>query len=284
MPTRYVMLTLSIHDEDSDVAVGVLSGYPIVGIEQGMDTMTVCFDQNDWQADYLSAIAEELAGVNVRLHGAHVQVLDDRNWNAEWESSIEPVVVNERIVIVPEWHVEPMSQSMRLVITPKMSFGTGHHSTTRMMCRLVEKHVTPGSSWIDVGTGTGVLAILAARMGASSVYAFDNDEWSFSNALENIVRNGVQETVRLEHAELQKVSLPKSTGLAANLYRHLVIPYADSFVEAVEPGGMILLSGILRYDADDVCAPFMASGCVIDEIMSETEWCAIALRTPERRA
>lgn len=281
MPTRYVMLTLSIHDEDSEIAVGVLSGYPIVGIEQGMDSMTVCFEQNDWQADYQGAISQELATMNVTVHGSHVEVLDDRNWNAEWESSIEPVVVNERIVIVPEWYSESVPQPIRLVITPKMSFGTGHHSTTRMMCRLVEKHVEPGSSWIDVGTGTGVLAILAALLGAQSVFAFDNDEWSYSNALENIDRNDVAAVVHLEHAELQAVGLPLSSGLAANLYRHLVIPHAESFVRSVQPGGMILLSGILRYDADDVCAPFLAMGCEIDEIMSETEWCAIALRTPK---
>ena len=281
MPTRYVMLTLSIHDEDSEIAVGVLSGYPIVGIEQGMDSMTVCFEQNDWQADYQGAISQELATMNVTVHGSHAEVLDDRNWNAEWESSIEPVVVNERIVIVPEWYSESVPQPIRLVITPKMSFGTGHHSTTRMMCRLVEKHVEPGSSWIDVGTGTGVLAILAALLGAQSVFAFDNDEWSYSNALENIDRNDVAAVVHLEHAELQAVGLPLSSGLAANLYRHLVIPHAESFVRSVQPGGMILLSGILRYDADDVCAPFLAMGCEIDEIMSETEWCAIALRTPK---
>ncbi|MEY3385670.1 MAG: hypothetical protein RIR53_481 [Bacteroidota bacterium] len=284
MPTRYVMLTLSIHEEDSDVAVGILSGYPLVGIEQGLDSMTACFDQNDWQPDYETSIAEELSVVGVKVHGSHVQILDDRNWNAEWESSIEPVVVNERIVIVPEWHTQELPQSLRLTITPKMSFGTGHHSTTRMMCRLLEKHVTPDSSWIDVGTGTGVLAILAARLGAASVFAFDNDEWSFSNALENIDRNAVSGVVHLEHTDLQSVSMPRSTGLAANLYRHLVIPYAGAFVAAVEPGGMIILSGILRYDADDVCAPFLALGCRIDEILSETEWCAIALQTPKEAA
>ena len=127
--------------------------------------------------------------MNVIVHGTHVQVLDDRNWNAEWEASIEPVVVNDRIVIVPEWRTEEFSQPLRLVITPKMSFGTGHHATTRMMCRLMEQYVQPDSTWIDVGTGTGVLAILAALLGARDVFAFDNDEWSFVNSQENIERN-----------------------------------------------------------------------------------------------
>lgn len=280
MPARYVMFTMSVHDEDADVAIGVLSGYPLVGVEQGLDSLTACFEQNDWQADFAEAIVAELATMNVIVHGTHAQVLEDRNWNAEWEASIEPVVVNERIVIVPEWRTEEFTQPLRLVITPKMSFGTGHHATTRMMCRLMEQYVQPDSTWIDVGTGTGVLAILAARLGARDVFAFDNDEWSFVNSQENIERNNVADRVRLEHVDLHAVELPHCSGLAANLYRHLVIPYAATFVNAVEPGGVILLSGILRYDADEVCAPFLELGCRIEELLTETEWCAIALRTP----
>lgn len=279
MPARYVMLTISVHDEDADLTVGVLSGYPIVGVEQGQDTLTACFEQNDWQADFVESITTELSAMNVRVHGTHVQVLEDRNWNAEWEASIDPVVVNDRIVIVPEWRSDEFEQPLRLVITPKMSFGTGHHATTRMMCRLMEQYVAPGSSWIDVGTGTGVLAILAALLGAENVYAFDNDEWSYVNSQENIARNKVEDRVRLEHADLHAVTLPRCSGLAANLYRHLVIPYSSAFVSAVEPGGVILLSGILRYDADEVCAPFLELGCTIEELLTETEWCAIALRT-----
>lgn len=279
MPARYVMFTMSVHDEDADLAVGVLSGYPIVGVEQGQDTLTVCFEQNDWQADYVESITSELSAMKVRIHGTHVQVLEDRNWNAEWEASIEPVVVNDRIVIVPEWRSEEFEQPLRLVITPKMSFGTGHHATTRMMCRLMERYVAPGSSWIDVGTGTGVLAILAALLGAEHVFAFDNDEWSYVNSQENIERNAVSDRVRLDHADLHAVTLPQCSGLAANLYRHLVIPYSGAFVSAVQPGGIILLSGILRYDADEVCAPFLQLGCTIEELLTETEWCAIALRT-----
>jgi len=273
------MLTISVHDEDADLTVGVLSGYPIVGVEQGQDTLTACFEQNDWQADFVESITTELSAMNVRVHGTHVQVLEDRNWNAEWEASIDPVVVNDRIVIVPEWRSDEFEQPLRLVITPKMSFGTGHHATTRMMCRLMEQYVAPGSSWIDVGTGTGVLAILAALLGAENVYAFDNDEWSYVNSQENIARNKVEDRVRLEHADLHAVTLPRCSGLAANLYRHLVIPYSSAFVSAVEPGGVILLSGILRYDADEVCAPFLELGCTIEELLTETEWCAIALRT-----
>ncbi|MBM4178746.1 MAG: 50S ribosomal protein L11 methyltransferase [Ignavibacteria bacterium] len=280
MATRYVLLTLAVHDEDLDLIMGVLSGYPIMGVEQGMDQITVCFEQNDWQEPYASAIPEEIASL-----GLHVAVItqgteEDQNWNAEWEASIDPVVVNERIVIVPEWRAHEYNLPLTLNITPKMSFGTGHHATTRMMCKLTEQYVQADEKWIDVGTGTGVLAILAARLGASHVFAFDNNEWSIVNSRENIERNGVQDKISLQMSELQETALPPCDGLAANLYRHLVIPYASVFIASVKPGGIILVSGILKYDFDEVAEPFVERGCLVEESLAETEWCAIAFRTP----
>lgn len=280
MPTRYVLLTLAIPEEDMDLAMGVFSGYPLLGVEQGLDSCTVCFEQNDWQHDYADAIRDELRRVGIDASLTGVGTEEDQNWNAEWESSIDPVVVNDRIIIVPEWRAHEFSYPMTLVITPKMSFGTGHHATTRMMCRLMEIYAKPADTWVDVGTGTGVLAIMAAKLGARDVYAFDNNEWSIVNSRENVERNDVQNIVRLEQAELQDVALPRCNGLAANLYRHLVIPYAPAFINAVEPGGIILISGILKYDRDEVAAPFLDAGCTLVEELAESEWCALALRTP----
>ena len=281
MATRYVLLTLSLPEEEMDLALGVLSGYPLIGIEQGTDEFTICFEQNDWQADYAETIVAEMIDMGLSVVFAGLKTEEDQNWNAEWEASIDPVIVNDRIVIVPEWRTAEFDHPLTLIITPKMSFGTGHHATTRMMCILMEKHVDVDDVWVDVGTGTGVLAILAAKLGATDVFAFDNNEWSIANSIENVTRNNVHNIVRVEHVELQDVALPSCNGLAANLYRHLVIPFASAFIRAVEPGGTILVSGILKYDKDDVSAPFLSHGCTIVESLAETEWCAIAFRTPE---
>lgn len=283
MATRYILLTLSIHDEDLDMVMGVLSGYPIQGVEQGLDQITVCFEQNDWQGDYEESIVAEIRALDLHASIVKTGTEEDQNWNAEWEASIDPVVVNDRIVIVPEWRASEYNHPLTLVITPKMSFGTGHHATTRMMCTLTEQYVQPDEHWIDVGTGTGVLAILAARLGASHVFAFDNNEWSIVNSQENIVRNAVQDRISLQMSELQETPLPTCDGLAANLYRHLVIPYAQAFIDCVKPGGVILVSGILKYDFDEVAAPFIERGCSVEETLNESEWCAIAFRTPNPR-
>lgn len=281
MPKRYVLVTINIPEEQMDIALGVLSGYPIIGIEQGTDECTVSFEQNDWQSAFSETIIEEMTTMGLNVSQSNIELKDDQNWNAEWEASIEPVVVNARIAIVPEWRAREYDHPLTLVITPKMSFGTGHHATTRMMCQLLEIYARPDDVWTDVGTGTGVLAILAAKLGAKEVFAFDNNEWSIVNSKENVERNNVQDVVRLELTELHDVVLPFCDGLAANLYRHLVIPHAEAFVKSVKTGGIILVSGILKYDKDDVVAPFLALGCTLLECLTETEWCAIALRTPE---
>lgn len=282
MKTRYVLVTIALPEEQFDLASGVLSTYPMMGIEEGMDKITVCFEQNDWQEDFRESILNEMHASGVDATITLVGTEEDQNWNAEWEASVEPVVVNERIVIAPEWRAADYPDvPMLLVITPKMSFGTGHHATTRMMCRLMETRIEPESTWIDVGTGTGVLAILAAKLGARHVYAFDNNEWSILNSQENIDRNDVADRITLEQIELQEATLDRCDGLAANLYRHLVIPYAPAFVKSVRPGGVIAVSGILKYDVDEVAAPFLDLGCVAEETLYESEWAAIAFRTPD---
>ncbi len=278
MPTRYVLLSLRIPEEHTDAAVAMLSQYPIQGIEMGLDSMVVCFEQNDWIDEYAEGIATDLSAAQIPFSVEEIGTEEDQNWNAEWEASVDPVIVNDRIAIVPEWRVDEVSAPLKLVITPKMSFGTGHHATTRMMCRLVETYTTTGSNWIDVGTGTGVLAILAVKLGASKVLAFDNNEWSIVNAQENITRNGCGGAIELHQQDLEGMQLPVSDGLAANLYRHLVVPFARKLVAAVKPNGIILISGILKYDKADVVQPFLDLQCTVEEYLEEGEWCAVAFR------
>ncbi|NQW30393.1 MAG: 50S ribosomal protein L11 methyltransferase [Ignavibacteria bacterium] len=280
MQSRYVLFSISVPEEFSDLATGVLSTYPLIGIEVGEDKYTVCFEQNDWQEHYKDSIIEDMVQYGIPASHISTEIEESQNWNAEWEASVEPVVVNERIVIVPEWRAADFDFPLTLIITPKMSFGTGHHATTRMMCKLLETSVIESDTWTDAGTGTGVLAILAVKLGAKSVYAFDNNEWSVLNTHENVLRNKVENSITIEQLEIQDVVFPMSDGLAANLYRHLVIPYAGAFVRSVKPGGIILLSGILIYDKDEVIQPFIDLECVVEELLQETEWCAIKLRTP----
>ncbi|GMV52430.1 MAG: 50S ribosomal protein L11 methyltransferase [Chlorobi bacterium] len=279
--SEYTLITVAVPEEQTEVATAIFSAYPILGIEVGLDSMVVCFPGTDWNEQYRESMLEDLHSAGVSAAIIRTETLAEKNWNEAWEANIEPIVVNERITIAPEWHADSVTAPLTLIVTPKMSFGTGHHATTRMMCKLLETEVHQGSVWVDVGTGTGVLAILAVKLGAASVFAFDNNEWSILNAHENIDKNHAGTHITLEQLDLQTATLPSCDGITANLYRHLVIPFAPHFIGAVKPGGVIIVSGILKYDRNDVVQPFTALNCTIKAELAEDEWCAITFETPQ---
>jgi ribosomal protein L11 methyltransferase len=157
-----------------------------------------------------------------------------------------------------------------------MSFGTGQHETTRLVSRLMEKYVQPNQFWIDAGTGTGVLAILAVKLGAKSCYAFDNDIWSVENTLENIALNNVEDKIEVEQVEIDNIELPRADGIVANLFANLIIKNAPKFAKALPSSAPLLVSGILVYDKDEVISAAENAGFRFAEIIQEAEWVAIA--------
>ena len=116
-------------------------------------------------------------------------IIEDKNWNEEWESQLQPVTINNFAGIRASFHEPLKNVEHEIIITPKMSFGTGHHATTFLMVEQMEKINFKNKTVLDFGTGTGILAILAEKLGAASVLAIDYDEWSINNALENIEAN-----------------------------------------------------------------------------------------------
>lgn len=275
----YVNLHLGIPEEQFDEAAGILASLPLLGIEERFDELVISFTSADFSMIHPESLQNLLAERGVVAKILQIEPIVAQNWNAEFEKSLLPVVVSPRVVIAPSWSTDVPAAEITLRIDPKMSFGTGYHPTTRMMCRFAEQTVTKGSRWIDAGTGTGVLAILAARLGATSVYCFDNDEWSVENALENIDLNGVRDTVHCEQADIFTVHLPASDGIAANLYRNLLIPVFPKFYESLrESHGVLLVSGVLVYDRDEICAAAEQTGFRTVHVETEGEWIAALFR------
>jgi ribosomal protein L11 methyltransferase len=209
-------------------------------------------------------------------------IIKEENWNKEWEESIEPVRVNERIVITPSWKEDTVSAPLKIVINPQMSFGTGHHETTRMVANLLESSVEKGDFWIDAGTGTGVLAILALRCGASRVYAFDNDEWSVLNTRENVERNGIavdsseNSPIVIEQNDINTMNFPSCNGITANLHKNLLLNNMHKFFQALKnTEGKLIVSGLLKYDSDNVITCAKKNGFSHATTNSEGEWVAI---------
>lgn len=201
------------------------------------------------------------------------------NWNEEWEKNFQPVIVDDFCGIRAGFHAPLRGVQHEIVITPKMSFGTGHHATTHMMVQLLRTVDVFGKYVFDFGTGTGILAILACKLGAKAIVAIDNDEWSVLNATENMAAN-----------DCGHISLSLSGNIPthrpfdiilANINRHVIEATMTQLKAVLKPGGYALLSGLLQEDFEDIVALAEHSGLQYHERLERLGWIGLKFRLPE---
>ncbi|HOP48992.1 MAG TPA: 50S ribosomal protein L11 methyltransferase [Ignavibacteriales bacterium] len=208
--------------------------------------------------------------------------LEEKNWNEEWEKNLRVIEISDKLVVKPSnKEYSPKDGQIVLIIDPKMSFGTGEHATTQMMLKLIEKYINPNDKVIDVGTGTGILAIAAIKLGANFAVAIDNDEWVYENILENLQNNSI------ENGKIQVLigtsDIVKDTDfdmIIANIQKNVLLEIAEDFknkVKDTKNTSKVLLSGILREDENDIINHYKTFGFNHIETIYQDEWCAIVL-------
>ncbi len=208
--------------------------------------------------------------------------LEEKNWNEEWEKNLRVIEISDKLVVKPSnKEYSPKDGQFVLIIDPKMSFGTGEHATTQMMLKLIEKYINPNDKVIDVGTGTGILAIAAIKLGANFAVAIDNDEWVYENILENLQNNSI------ENGKIQVLigtsDIVKDTDfdmIIANIQKNVLLEIAEDFknkVKDTKNTSKVLLSGILREDENDIINHYKTFGFNHIETIYQDEWCAIVL-------
>lgn len=171
-----------------------------------------------------------------------------RNWNEEWEKSFSPVIVEDRCVIRAEFHQVDRKYPFEIVITPRMSFGTGHHQTTYLMVKTMLDMDFRGKRVMDAGCGTAILSILACKLGAGAVEAFDIDEWSVDNGNENVRINGC-ENIRIQLGKIVELALGEPYDvILANINRNVLLEEMQYYASYLKPGGQLLLSGFFATD------------------------------------
>ncbi len=174
--------------------------------------------------------------------------LPGQNWNEIWESNFQPVVVEDFCAVRADFHQPVAGVQYELVINPKMAFGTGHHETTWMCLRALRELPCRGAHLLDYGCGTGVLAILAAKLGATRVEAVDIEEESYRNTLENSAINKVPEQITARCGTLDAVQGRGFDGILANINRNVILESLPRLAGLLRPGGWLLVSGILEQD------------------------------------
>jgi ribosomal protein L11 methyltransferase len=176
-----------------------------------------------------------------------ISLVEDQNWNALWESNFDPVVVGDFCAIRAQFHAPIAQVQHDILVTPKMSFGTGHHATTYLMIEAMASLPIKGKTVFDFGTGTGVLAILAEKMKARVVWAVDNDAWSLENAAENITSNHCSQ---IQLLEMEAFPLERKFDfILANINRHVLLAQMTAMREGLTSDGVLLMSGLLSSDA-----------------------------------
>lgn len=205
--------------------------------------------------------------------------LDTINWNEEWERNYEPVVLGEKLLIRAPFHEGQGQFEHEIVIEPKMSFGTGHHFTTRLMSEAMFKLDFSDKKVLDMGTGTGILAILAQQLGAREIDAIDNFEWAVENTAENAQRNGADK-VKAEWGDVNLLSGRSYDLILANINRNVLLEDMGAYVETLKTGGSILFSGFFAHDFELIDAEASKQGLKFQSRIEEERWQCVNYQKP----
>lgn len=230
------------------------------------------------EVSYEKAIAETFLAapsdeVTIEIES---NIIKHQNWNALWESDFEPVYVDELVTILAPFHDKSLGKGMIVEIQPQMSFGTGHHQTTWMMSKALFELDKMPSTVLDMGTGTGVLAIIAENLGAKSILAIDIEDWSVENTKENATRNGCKNIEAL-CGDIDLIEGKSFELIIANINKNILKAHMESYSKSLVPNGILLLSGFFDSDVDELVA--FASQFKLEKVsvMNKDNWAAIKL-------
>ncbi|MCG9899732.1 MAG: 50S ribosomal protein L11 methyltransferase [Hydrotalea sp.] len=213
--------------------------------------------------------------LNIKGWAHSFEQIEQQNWNALWESNFEPVIVDDFVGIRAHFHEPIIGVQYELQITPKMSFGTGHHATTHMMMQLMRSFNWVGKKVFDFGTGTGVLAILAEKLGATQVLATDCDTWCIENSEENAATNNCTQ-VRLQLLDHAGVD-GEYDFILANINRHILLDNMEGLAKKLRTNGRLFISGFLPEDVQVLEEVYHKVGLAQEKLVQRDKWVAMIL-------
>lgn len=264
-----IQYTFHVKGENQEILIAQLSSVGYEGFEQLTDKLIACISEKDHKYEDLQFV------IDGQIPFERI-IIEPKNWNEEWEKSFDPVIVDDFCAIRASFHDPVPGVEHDILITPKMSFGTGHHATTFQVIRFMKDMNFKGKSVLDFGTGTGVLAILAEKLGASEIDAFDNDLWSIENSRENIVSN---KCVKIELTQAEEVIGSKKYDIIlANINKHVILAHMKSIKDHCTSGGWVLFSGLLSGDRSEVVKYAGEYGLSLEAYTEKDNWLALKMR------
>lgn len=281
MPKSYKEFLITAEPLNVDIISSVLWELNIDGISEEVNCLKVFTRDNSINENQISQLLEELKKNSlIRNYDVQENVLFEKNWNEEWEMSREIIRITNRIIIKPSFrNYESKPGEIVITLDPKMSFGTGDHPTTKICVRFIEKYIKIGMKVLDAGSGTAILSIVAAKLGASKVIAFDIDEWSLQNGFENVKVNGVAEIVEVKQCELEDIQERNFDLIVANIQKNILLELAGGLTERLAQNGVLVLSGLLEGDHQVIIDKYNTFGMKQVDFLQMDEWTGIVLKS-----
>ncbi len=264
-----------------DILSGIMWELEILGVLERENFLAVYAEEksNLKVKDFESLLSRLIKENLIESFDVLISNIAEKNWNEEWEKTLDVIKVSPKIIIKPSFKSYKKERDEIVIeIDPKMSFGTGDHETTRLVLRLLEKHLKKQDKVLDVGSGTAILSIGSVMLGAQSAVAIDNNEWCYLNGIENVEKNKVKSEVEVRTGEAQDVEERDFDLTLANINKNVLREIRDDLVERTKKDGKIILSGVLTSDRAEIVEQYESANLKTIDSLVEGEWTAIVFK------
>lgn len=271
----YIELTLQIDADFVEILMAELGELGFESFVETEDGLEAYVQEDVFDDLAVKQMLEDYAGRTAISY--QFKKIVRQNWNEEWEKNFQPIQIGEQIYVRADFHEPKPDFPYEIIITPKMSFGTGHHETTSMVMAHQLNIDHTHKKVLDVGTGTGILAVLAAKLGATQISAFDIDEWSVENTLENVQLNGVS-NVSVRQGTIEDEPKGMYDIVLANINRNILLSQIPAYVTFLKKEGELIVSGFYEKDIADIQTVAQSLGLKKVAQLSKNNWAAVVFK------
>ncbi len=273
MSVNYIGYTFKVLPKELGTEI-LIAQLGVAGFEsfvENEDGVTAYIQEGDWDSQMLENI--QILNSDEFKITFEEEIIEQTNWNSEWEKNFNPIQVDNKVSIRAPFHENP-NLKYDIIIEPKMSFGTGHHETTHMMVQQLLRLDLKDKKALDMGCGTGILAIFAEMKGAKPIDAIDIDNWCYQNSVENVERNNCNH-ISVYEGDANLLNEKKYDLIIANINRNILLNDMSKYLNCLNEGGIILFSGFYKEDIEIIDKEVTKYGLVLDESLERNNWVSL---------
>lgn len=270
----YQKIQVECSAELSEILIALFSTMPFDTFQENETGFEAFIPNSDWEATLLTQIESFQGNFDFKFSQEFIPA---QNWNAVWEANFQPIEVGKFCGIRADFHPAFTDVEHEIIINPKMAFGTGHHATTFLVIQIMESLNFQNAEVLDYGCGTGILAVLASKLGAKEIEAVDIELPSFENTIENSQINSIP-NIHAIHGTLENIKSQNFDVILANINRNVILDSFPSLLLKLKKGGKLIISGILKEDEILIKASATKAGFIIEKTLEKDNWVAMELR------